>query len=588
VTARGYRQQNNRATAWIDLSQVYSTSDVTLRRLRTFQNGQLNVSQSALGTSLLPFRGAQFDAGDPRAMENLPLLALHMLFHLEHNRLAKELQVLHKDWDDESLFQEARRFLIGIHQHMVFYEFLPKLLGHHLPDYSGFQTDYSPGVDPGFIAALSTFSHNSMPPGLLIVHENRQPSGPGFISVTDTDAIAHEFLNYGLDRVVRGLMTQPQALVDLNVISELRDDRARGIDHAAADIQRARDHGVPSYNDVRRALHLPPIANFTELSADPGVQRLFEELYGSVDDLDLVPAALAEPLPYDRYMLPMTLNLLLTEQFERLRNGDPLFYEREGVFTESEIADWIKPRTLPAMILTHTTVQSMPPDAFILQTTMDYSVWDRVPPSSWRSFTPLPGLALRWTISVDIWMAELLSSKGGWVGVGFGTNMTKSDVILSYLGDDGAPIVKDCHVFSDKDYVVAPVDDVFFGGRNDILPGATVQLRDGLLIARFARKLNTTDFADVVIENRPMDMIFAHGVAQLPGQHGYGNRVATTLNLFADHDESHTMGEGQRTALQAASISLIAVQCEWNGAAYADADVPSGDAAVHRGEEEGT
>lgn len=57
------------------------------------------------------------------------LTAMHLLWHREHNRLADMLRSRHDDWDDERLFQEARRILIAEMQSVVYGEYLPIILG---------------------------------------------------------------------------------------------------------------------------------------------------------------------------------------------------------------------------------------------------------------------------------------------------------------------------------------------------------------------------------------------------------------------------------------------------------------------------
>ncbi len=70
-----------------------------------------------------------FGAGDSRVNNNLGLVGLHTLFMREHNRIAIQLKKLNDDWSDDRLFNEARRILIGIYQHIVFTEYLPALIG---------------------------------------------------------------------------------------------------------------------------------------------------------------------------------------------------------------------------------------------------------------------------------------------------------------------------------------------------------------------------------------------------------------------------------------------------------------------------
>ena len=71
-------------------------------------------------------------SGDPRAQENPPLAVIHTLFLREHNRIARELGKINQQWDDETIFQEARRIVIAEIQHITYTEYLPILLGNHI------------------------------------------------------------------------------------------------------------------------------------------------------------------------------------------------------------------------------------------------------------------------------------------------------------------------------------------------------------------------------------------------------------------------------------------------------------------------
>ena len=67
--------------------------------------------------------------GDFRTDENIGLATQQTIWLREHNRVATIVKQAHSDWDDETVFQEARRITVAEYQHIIFNEFLPVLVG---------------------------------------------------------------------------------------------------------------------------------------------------------------------------------------------------------------------------------------------------------------------------------------------------------------------------------------------------------------------------------------------------------------------------------------------------------------------------
>merc|ERR1711962_1088968 len=117
----GSKEQFNEVTHFIDASTVYGSEEEIAHELRTFVNGKLKVTQ----LDLLPVDDNGVEkAGDHRVNEMPGLAVMHTLFVREHNRLAKLIKLKNPYWDDEKIYQNARRIMIAQHQSITYGEFL--------------------------------------------------------------------------------------------------------------------------------------------------------------------------------------------------------------------------------------------------------------------------------------------------------------------------------------------------------------------------------------------------------------------------------------------------------------------------------
>lgn len=106
--------------------------------------------------------------GDPRTNQNPAVLSFAILFLRWHNVQAHEVKLLHPDWNDEEIFQRARRQVIASLQSIFVYEYLPAFLGGvGLELYEGYKADVHPGISHMFQAAAFRFGHSLIPPGIM-------------------------------------------------------------------------------------------------------------------------------------------------------------------------------------------------------------------------------------------------------------------------------------------------------------------------------------------------------------------------------------------------------------------------------------
>ncbi|CAG2061077.1 unnamed protein product [Timema podura] len=137
-------EQLNEVTSYLDLSPVYGSSKSTSDSLRTLCGGRLKASRYK-GQQHLPSvqnktsrcdvrnsSEACYSAGDIRVNQNPQLTVLHTILLREHNRVARVLCKLNPHWDDERVYQEARRIVIAEFQHITYYEWLSIFLGNSL------------------------------------------------------------------------------------------------------------------------------------------------------------------------------------------------------------------------------------------------------------------------------------------------------------------------------------------------------------------------------------------------------------------------------------------------------------------------
>jgi Ca2+-binding RTX toxin-like protein len=113
---------------------------------------------------------------------------------------------------------------------------------------------------------------------------------------------------------------------------------------------------------MREALGLDPAETFADITSDPEVAARLEEAYGDVDLVDLWVGGLSED-PVNGGMVGETFALVLIDQFERLRDGDP-FFSLNGGLPQDEL-DALWSTTLSDVIERNTDIGTLQDNAFL-------------------------------------------------------------------------------------------------------------------------------------------------------------------------------------------------------------------------------
>uniref|UniRef100_A0A3Q3XI75 Eosinophil peroxidase n=1 Tax=Mola mola TaxID=94237 RepID=A0A3Q3XI75_MOLML len=398
------RQQMNSLTAFIDVGQVYGSDDIKARYLRdlTKDKGLLRVNTEYTdnGRELLPFSKMEvnmcatrahitndsyakevpcFEAGDERSNENIGLTSLHTLLMREHNRLARALAELNPQWNGERLYQEARKIMGGYFQVITFRDYLrhivgPDFISRQLSTYPGYNENVDPSISNAFATAAYRFAHLMVQPFMFRLDEqyNEHPDYPSVLLHKSFFTPWRIIYEGGLDPILRGLAGRKAKLntQDHMMHDELRERLFKftfelAMDLASLNLQRGRDHGLPGYNEWRRYCGLSQPQNAFELAAvlnNSNLANKLLDLYGTPNNIDLWMGGVAEPFVPEGRVGPLFACLIAT-QFQKIREGDRLWWENPGVFTEAQ-RDSLRRTSLARIICDNTGITEVPDQPF--------------------------------------------------------------------------------------------------------------------------------------------------------------------------------------------------------------------------------
>ena len=385
----------NEVTHWWDGSQIYGSDQETLNRLRTGIDGKLRLNDAGN----LPLDGKGIEQTGFTRNWWIGLTMLHTLFTREHNAICDRLKGVHPYWDDARLFGVARLVNAAVMAKIHSVEWTPAILPNRGLD-SGLNANWY-GLFTMFRASenrrtLADVNLRNPEMGGVVgnpINKHGQPYGltEEFVEVYRLHSLLPEMIRIrsiadaGIVEDVpfvetrqagSGKLTgrasmsdlfysfgvqQPGQLVLNNYPNFMRELSIPGnplFDMGAVDILRARERGVPRYNEFRRQLGLNPIRAFNDLTDDADQVRRLKGAYGDqpgdVEKLDLLIGTLAEGHRPTGFGFGETMFQIFILNATRRLQADRFYTDNynEQTYTSEGLA-WIDGSNLKTVILRH-------------------------------------------------------------------------------------------------------------------------------------------------------------------------------------------------------------------------------------------
>jgi hypothetical protein len=383
----------NEVTHWWDGSQIYGSDQATQDRVRSHVDGKLRLTDDFT----LPV--APNGVEDTGFFRNwwVGLAMLHTLFVREHNAICDRLKEAHPDWDDNRLFNVARLVNAAVMAKIHSTEWTPAILPNQClavalnsnwygiltykfrkpdkrktvaefnvasPELGGLVGNHINRHNVPFGLAeefVEVYRLHSLLPEELNIRDYRSGDGiedvsfvasrqAGSPKVTSAVGMANLFYSFGNQH--------PGQLVLNNFPKFMQELSIPGnpvFDMGAIDILRARERGVPRYNEFRRQLGLNPIRTFDDLTDDKEAVAAIREVYGdNVENLDLMIGTLAEGHRPTHFGFGETMFQIFILNASRRLQADRFYTDdyRPEVYSD-EGMDWVDKSNLKSVILRH-------------------------------------------------------------------------------------------------------------------------------------------------------------------------------------------------------------------------------------------
>ena len=378
----------NTETHWWDASQIYGSTEEFHAAIRKPALGRGKV---AIGTDgLIDVDPALL--GSSGGLEGwwIGLELLHTLFMREHNAVCDMLGAAYPDWSDDQVFDKARLVIAALIAKIHTVEWTTAILNRPAlrigmrANWFGLaeervRTLFGRISDSEIVSGIpgSVTDHHSAPYSIteeFVAVYRMHPLVPDELHLRSVDspdvseplpfldaARLHSrpvLERHGATSLLYSLGTANAGAVTLHnhprfMQRLVRTEDDMSIDLAAVDVLRSRERGVPRYNDFRRLLHLPAVTSFEELTGNPQTASELEEVYSSVEDVDLTVGLYAETPPAGFGFGDTTFRIFILMASRRLKSDrffttdfTPQVYTPEGM-------DWIEANDMSSVLVRH-------------------------------------------------------------------------------------------------------------------------------------------------------------------------------------------------------------------------------------------
>lgn len=363
VMIDGVREHFNRVTSYIDGSMVYGSDEERTNTLRAHDglgrmilDEQGYLPKNTFGLPNLPSDIPHFFvAGDIRVNDHIGLMAMHNLFVREHNYWALQIHIKKPELTDEEIFQRARAIVIAEIQNITFNEFLPMLVGGFAPGVDAqYDSRKKAAIFTEFSTAAFRMGHTFVSGELYLENMNGEGS---VVALKDSFFNPHEYQRGGMDSILLGFSKHMAQERDPMINESLQNfllvfPEDGFFDLFSFNVQRGRDHGIPSYNELRRSQGLKKLTDFSQITSSGAFNRALSDSYDNVDQIDPWLGLIAEKSSKDS-LLGTTASKIISHQFKHLRDSDRLWFTRTYA---GSFVDAIKGQTLTDILIRNTNV----------------------------------------------------------------------------------------------------------------------------------------------------------------------------------------------------------------------------------------